>query len=390
MGYPAENVEGMYRNKMSDVVRFLDTKHPDHYKVYNLCSERVYDKCKFHGRVSHYPFEDHNAPPIELMRPFCEDVAEWLQSHPDNIVAIHCKAGKGRTGVMICAFLLHAGLHRTAEDALRFYGEARTKNSKGVTIPSQARYVGYYETLLRKQWTYVPRTLLLQAILLHTTPHFNKDHGCNPVFTIKMKNVKIYASKALVDPPLVGHREESTSTQQGTVVKMPLSYPLPVCGDIKVELFHKQPLTKEKMCHFWFNTFFVEGSSLMLTKDQIDKAQKDKNHKSFDDQFAIELLFQELTPNTTTTTVVGRSLNIQGTTMTLPPAPSSAVPSLPSSLSPHGSLKDATSESRLARVQTDLTDEDDFEYDVGDVADDDTVNNDDNNNFSGDLSDSRP
>uniref|UniRef100_K3WR79 Phosphatidylinositol-3,4,5-trisphosphate 3-phosphatase n=1 Tax=Globisporangium ultimum (strain ATCC 200006 / CBS 805.95 / DAOM BR144) TaxID=431595 RepID=K3WR79_GLOUD len=143
-GYPAESLEGIYRNHYKDVYNFFEKRHPGRYRIYNLCSERTYDKEKFHNRVAEYRFDDHCPPPIALFLPFCQDVDEWLQAHPENVAAIHCKAGKGRTGVMICAYLLYIGAWKTAHSAMEFFGAARSLKRQGVTIPSQRRFIGYF------------------------------------------------------------------------------------------------------------------------------------------------------------------------------------------------------------------------------------------------------
>ena len=149
MGFPASSMEGIYRNNVKDVYGYFEKFHHDHYKFYNLCSERDYPKERFHGRVAKYPFDDHNPPPLRMFLPFCRDLEDWLNAHPDNVAAIHCKAGKGRTGVMVCAFLLYIGDWTDPDEAMQFYGFARTNNQKGVTIPSQRRFIRYFASLVK-------------------------------------------------------------------------------------------------------------------------------------------------------------------------------------------------------------------------------------------------
>ena len=151
MGYPATGFESVYRNSVDEVTRFFHYYHNDNVKIYNLCIEkdRIYDRNQFNkSNVGLFPAKDHNPCPIKLILEFCVDICLYLIKNPEGVSAVHCKAGKGRTGVMICSYLIFSGLCKTSEDAFAHYAASRTYNKKGVTIPSQKRYIQYFESFL--------------------------------------------------------------------------------------------------------------------------------------------------------------------------------------------------------------------------------------------------
>lgn len=125
MGYPSDGTESLYRNKWDEVRMFLEDFHTQRYRVYNLCAERAYPPQRFKNRLAVYPFNDHGVPPLSLIQRCCEDMAAWLELNGSNVCAVHCKAGKGRTGLIVCCFLLHTGTTRTADEALEVFGSRR-------------------------------------------------------------------------------------------------------------------------------------------------------------------------------------------------------------------------------------------------------------------------
>lgn len=81
-------------------------------------------------------------------------------------------------------------------------------------------------------------------------------------------------------------------------------------GDVKIEFYNKIMMHKEKLFHFWFNTFFVgvlgsadvngydkqqygahedDCSKLVFRKNELDKLNKrDKQHKMFNEMFKVK------------------------------------------------------------------------------------------------------
>ncbi|XP_047521501.1 phosphatidylinositol 3,4,5-trisphosphate 3-phosphatase and dual-specificity protein phosphatase PTEN isoform X2 [Pieris napi] len=300
MGFPAEKLEGVYRNHIDEVYRFLEQMHKDHYKIYNLCSERKYDSTKFHDRVEIYAFEDHTPPNIELIQPFCESVHSWLSADSRNVAAVHCKAGKGRTGTMVCCYLLYSGQKATADEALKFYGTKRTHDEKGVTIPSQRRYVEYFASLVRSSLHYTASKVHIREVVMSPPPTLSAAH-CTLEITVAQAKLSLKTC--------LGSHETRRGERYVRVCPLACT---PLSGDVRLDVYAKQKMMrKERLFHLWFNTFFVtacvgsqpvpspqdspnlETFKLTLNKWELDDAHKDKQHKLYSEDFKVEIIIQK-------------------------------------------------------------------------------------------------
>ena len=81
MGYPSEGKEALYRNSIRDTAKFLNSRHKDCYRIYNLCSERKYDDRTIFDDENvneDFSFDDHNPPVFDDIFKFTKDCYNWL------------------------------------------------------------------------------------------------------------------------------------------------------------------------------------------------------------------------------------------------------------------------------------------------------------------------
>ncbi|XP_071697527.1 phosphatidylinositol 3,4,5-trisphosphate 3-phosphatase and protein-tyrosine-phosphatase PTEN2A-like [Rutidosis leptorrhynchoides] len=270
MGFPAGDmssgffgyVEGFYRNHMEEVIKFFETNHKDKYKVYNLCSERLYDASLFEGKVASFPFDDHNCPPIQLIISFCHSAYSWLKEDIENVVVVHCKAGMARTGLMITSLLIYLKFFPTAEESIDYYNQKRCVDGKGLVLPSQIRYVKYFERVLKhfNGEDQPGRSCMLRGIRLHRCPYWIR-----PSITVSDHNGVLFSTKK--HPRTKDLSPEDywfAAPRKGIMV-----FALPgepglteLCGDFKIQFHDRQG---DFYC--WLNTTMFENRTVLTTKD---------------------------------------------------------------------------------------------------------------------------
>ena len=124
----------------------MNKKHGDHYLVINL-SDRTYDYSLFGNRVICSGYPDHHSPTLSMMWSLYSIIDFWLSLDKENVIAVHCLAGKGRTGtVIVCTLLMqgffnnlkHLSILSVINAAINYFHD---KRGDGVENPDQIRFI---------------------------------------------------------------------------------------------------------------------------------------------------------------------------------------------------------------------------------------------------------
>ncbi|XP_078621922.1 tensin-3-like isoform X49 [Branchiostoma floridae x Branchiostoma japonicum] len=283
MSFPAGGLESTYRNNLKDVAKMLQTKHGDNYMIFNV-SEKRYDISKLNTQgcpdVLDFGWPDHHAPPLERLCSICKSMDSWLNSDPNHVVVVHCKGGKGRTGVVIAAYMHYSNICASAEQALDRFAMKRFYDEKvaGVTQPSQRRYVHYFAGLLSGNIKMNNNPLFLHNIVIHGIPNFDSKGGCRPFVKIYQAMQPIYTTGVY------------NVTADMSRICIAVEPGLQLRGDILIKCYHKKyrSATRDVIFRVQFHTCAISDYGLIFPKAELDEAFKDDR---FPDNGKIEFIF---------------------------------------------------------------------------------------------------
>ncbi|KAF2279191.1 phosphatases II [Westerdykella ornata] len=148
-----------YRNPLDSLVNWLNSKHGDDWAIWEFRAEGTgYPDSAVYNRIYHYPFPDHHPPPFALIPNIMASMRNWLHEKEDRVAVLHCKAGKGRSGTVSCSYLISEE-EWDVDKALKRFTERRMRPGmgKGVSIPSQLRWIGYVNRWAKHGKIYVER-----------------------------------------------------------------------------------------------------------------------------------------------------------------------------------------------------------------------------------------
>ena len=160
MGFPGNpktrKIDGHTNNRES-IAYYLETRHPHHFKLFNL-TEEEYDpllfensvliSSPFHVQVANYNFTGYSSPSLGLLFRILLDIEAFLAASDDNVAVVHDFDGTGRAIMVSAAFIRWKGWLPSTDESLVMCLTRRGLPRESM-LPSQLRFLDYFEAIMQ-------------------------------------------------------------------------------------------------------------------------------------------------------------------------------------------------------------------------------------------------
>ncbi|XP_071328830.1 tensin-1 isoform X3 [Trachinotus anak] len=280
VSFPGSVDEQSYAANLREVASMLRSKHGHNYLLFNL-SEKRYDISQLNPKVLDFGWPDHHAPALDKICSICKAMDTWLSADSHNVVVIHNKGNRGRTGVVVAAYMHYSNISASADQALDRFAMKRFYEDKVLPVgqPSQKRYVEYFSGLLSGHIKINNKPLFLHHVIMHGIPNFESKGGCRPFLKIYQAMQPVYTSGIY-----------NVQGDSQTSICITIEPGLLLKGDILLKCYHKRYRSpcRDVIFRVQFHTCAVHDLGIVFGKDELDETFKDDR---FPEYGKVEFIF---------------------------------------------------------------------------------------------------
>uniref|UniRef100_A0A4W6F4U4 Uncharacterized protein n=1 Tax=Lates calcarifer TaxID=8187 RepID=A0A4W6F4U4_LATCA len=270
VSFPAAAEEQSYTTNLKEVATMLRSKHGEHYLMLNL-SERRNDLSKLNHK---FGWPDHHAPALDKICSMCKAIDTWLNGDARNVVVLHNKGNRGRTGVVVAAYMHYSNISASADQALDRFAMRRFYEDKALPVgqPSQRRYVRYFNGLLSGHIKINNKPLFLHHVIMHGIPNFESKGGCRPFLKIYQAMQPVYTSGIY-----------NVQGDSNTSICITIEPGLLLKGDILLKCYHKRfrNPTRDVVFRVQFHTCAIHDLGVVFGKNELDETFKDERFPEY-------------------------------------------------------------------------------------------------------------
>uniref|UniRef100_A0AAQ5Y1M3 Tensin 1b n=1 Tax=Amphiprion ocellaris TaxID=80972 RepID=A0AAQ5Y1M3_AMPOC len=280
VSFPSSVEEQSYAANLREVASMLRSKHGHNYLLFNL-SEKRNDISQLNPKVLDFGWPDHHAPALDKICSICKAMDTWLSADSHNVVVIHNKGNRGRTGVVVAAYMHYSNISASADQALDRFAMKRFYEDKVLPVgqPSQKRYVEYFSGLLSGHIKINNKPLFLHHVIMHGIPNFESKGGCRPFLKIYQAMQPVYTSGIY-----------NVQGDSQTSICITIEPGLLLKGDILLKCYHKRYRSpcRDVIFRVQFHTCAVHDLGIVFGKDELDETFKDDR---FPEYGKVEFIF---------------------------------------------------------------------------------------------------